>query len=64
MLCGRATLVTTPEHAYRARSLMVAGLTQEQSLGLQRHGLGDGRAFGCGLFIPHKDIADLRTREE
>jgi len=64
LLCGRVNLVTTPERTYLARSLMVAGLTQEQSLALQRQGLGAGRAFGCGLFIPHKDIADLRTRED
>ncbi|HUL95852.1 MAG TPA: type I-MYXAN CRISPR-associated protein Cas6/Cmx6 [Usitatibacter sp.] len=64
MLCGRVSLVATPERVYRARSLMVAGLAQEQSLALQRQGLGAGRALGCGLFIPHKDIADLRTRED
>ena len=37
---------------------------QEQSLRLQRSGLGAGRALGCGLFIPHKDIADLRSRTD
>lgn len=64
MLCGRVTHVATPDRTHQARSLMVAGLSPEQSLALQRRGLGAGRAFGCGLFIPHKDIADLRTREE
>ena len=64
MVCGRVTPVATPERTYQARSLMLAGLTLEQSLLLQRSGLGAGRKFGCGLFIPHKDIADLRSRSD
>jgi len=64
MVCGRVTPVATPDRTYQARSLMLAGLALEQSLLLQRSGLGAGRKFGCGLFIPHKDIADLRSRPE
>jgi CRISPR-associated protein Cas6 len=64
MVCGRVTPVATPARTYQARSLMLAGLTLEQSLLLQQSGLGAGRKFGCGLFIPHKDIADLRSRSE
>jgi len=64
LVCGRVTPVATPERTYQARSLMLAGLALEQSLLLQRSGLGAGRALGCGLFIPHKDIADLRTRSD
>jgi CRISPR-associated protein Cas6 len=64
MVCGRVTPVATPERTYQARSLMLAGLTLEQSLLLQQSGLGAGRKFGCGLFIPHKDIADLRSRPD
>ena len=62
MLCGRVTRVATPARCYQTRSLMLAGLTPEHALALQQHGLGAGRMLGCGLFIPHKDIADLRTR--
>jgi len=64
MVCGRVTPVATPERTYQARSLMLAGLVLEQSLLLQRSGLGAGRKLGCGLFIPHKDIADLRSRTD
>jgi len=64
MVCGRVTPVATPARTYRTRSLMLAGLTLEQSLRLQQSGLGAGRKFGCGLFIPHKDIADLRSRSD
>ena len=64
MVCGRVTPVATPERTYQARSLMLAGLAPEHSLALQRQGLGAGRTLGCGLFIPHKDIADLRSRAD
>jgi len=64
MLCGRVTPLETPARTYRTRSLMLAGLTPEQSLALQRQGLGAERKLGCGLFIPHKDIADLRSRSD
>ena len=64
MLCGRVTPVATPSRTYEARSLMLAGLSLEHSLALQQAGLGAERRLGCGLFIPHKDIADLRSRTD
>lgn len=60
MLCGRDVTLVTPQRTYRARSLMVTVATPAQSLALQRHGLGEARKLGCGLFIPHKDVGDLR----
>ena len=60
MLCGRDVTLATPRGSYRTRSLMVTVDTPEQSLALQRHGLGEARKLGCGLFIPHKDVGDLR----
>ncbi len=60
MLCGRVTPIATPARTYQTRSLMLAGLTPEHSLALQQHGLGAERKLGCGLFIPHKDIAERR----
>jgi CRISPR-associated protein Cas6 len=60
MLCGRDVMLATPQRTYRARSLMVTVATPAQSLALQRHGLGEARKLGCGLFIPHKDVGDLR----
>jgi len=64
MLCGRVTQVATPACCYQTRSLMLAGLTPKQSLALQRQGLGEARRLGCGLFIPHKGIGDLRARPD
>jgi CRISPR-associated protein Cas6 len=64
MVCGRVTPIATPSETFQSRSLMLAGLTREQSLLLQQSGLGAGRKLGCGLFIPHKDIGDLRSRPD
>jgi CRISPR-associated protein Cas6 len=60
LLCGRAAALATPQGVLTARSLMVTVATPAQSLALQRHGLGESRKLGCGLFIPHKDVGDLR----
>jgi hypothetical protein len=40
---------------------MLTVATPAQSLLLQREGLGEARKLGCGLFIPHKDVGDLRS---
>jgi CRISPR-associated protein Cas6 len=64
MLCGRTTAIATPGRTYHACSLMLAGMSPGQSLALQQQGLGAERKLGCGLFIPHKDIADLRSRSD
>ena len=60
MLCGRITPVATPAGSLRTRSLMLADLAPEHALALQRQGLGAERRLGCGLFIPHKSIVELR----
>jgi CRISPR-associated protein Cas6 len=64
VLCGREVALATPERSYRVRSLMVTVATPSQSLALQRQGLGEARKLGCGLFIPHKDVGDLRSRSD
>jgi CRISPR-associated protein Cas6 len=64
MLCGLTTSIATPERTLRTRSLMLSGLTRGQSALLQQQGLGAERRLGCGLFIPHKAIGDLRARSD
>jgi CRISPR-associated protein Cas6 len=64
MLCGLTTSITTPAGALRACSRMLADLVAGDSVLLQRRGLGPHRRLGCGLFIPHKDIGDVRRRTE
>jgi len=64
MLCGLTTPIATPARTLQTRSLMIAGLSPGESVLLQQRGLGSERKLGCGLFLPHKDIDDLRRRRE
>lgn len=59
MLCGIEKVIVTPQGPVHTRSLMLASLTQQESVLLQQHGLGAQRLLGCGLFIPHKDIKEV-----
>ena len=61
MMAGRTHLVAGGEGALHCRSLMLDGLEPEQSVDLQRQGLGPERLLGCGLFLPHKSIAPVAT---
>ncbi len=65
MLCGRDVTLATPQRT----------LPHAQPDGHGRHaravaracsatGLGEARKLGCGLFIPHKDVGDLRSRAD
>lgn len=60
MLCGMERVIATPDREIHTRSLMLADLAVEQSVRLQQRGLGPGRTLGCGLFLPHKDINEVR----
>lgn len=60
MLCGKETTMRVPAGSIRARSLMLADLTLEESVRLQQRGLGPLRHVGCGLFIGHKDINEVK----
>ena len=42
-------------------SVMLHGLTPEQSLQVQALGLGQARLLGCGLFTPHKSVDPVRA---
>lgn len=63
LLCGRVGEVHTPTGGIFTRSLLVADLTPDESLALQRHGVGPDRKLGCGLFVPHKGIGPVRKAD-
>ena len=63
-LCGKTTLLHSPQGEILTRSLMLADLTAEESVKLQQHGLGAGREMGCGIFIPHKGIDAVEKIED
>ncbi len=56
-VCGRRSEVPVRGRRAAAFALAVHGLGTDASLLLQNAGLGDARAIGCGLFVPHKTIA-------
>ena len=60
LLCGIERVIATPERRLHTRSLMVADLTPGESVTLQQRGLGPLRHLGCGLFIAHKDVKEVR----
>jgi len=64
MMCGTEHFIETPEVRILTRSLMIAGLEVDESLRLQQKGLGPYRHLGCGLFIPHKGIDDIRKEKD
>lgn len=60
LLCGIEKALGAPDGPIRTRSLMVADLAVPESIALQQRGLGPLRHRGCGLFLPHKDIKEVR----
>lgn len=62
-LCGKANTVSTPDGAILTRSLMLAGLSADESIRLQQEGLGLHPLMGCGIFIPHKGIDSVNQGE-
>lgn len=64
MLGGITHTLQFPDGPVHTRSLMVADLQPEQSVRLQQVGLGSGRSFGCGLFLPHKGIKPVKNDDQ
>lgn len=64
MMSGRAASLRFPNKTLSARSLMIDGIDPRESVLLQQQGLGDGRSFGCGLFLPHKGIDAVSETQE
>ena len=63
-LCGKTAEVAGPSGTVQTRSLMIAGLTAEQSVRIQQEGIGPLRQMGCGIFIPHKGIEAVKQSED
>tara|TARA_Y100000782_G_C10145460_1_gene249143 strand:+ start:595 stop:1263 length:669 start_codon:yes stop_codon:yes gene_type:complete len=55
-ICGKTNTLEINNKKKSTRSLMLPGLSKQQSILIQDKGLGEGRIFGCGLFVPHKSI--------
>jgi CRISPR-associated protein Cas6 len=57
VVCGRRQQRQLADGALVGFSLMLHQLSPEDSLTVQRQGLGPHRHLGCGLFVPHKSAA-------
>ncbi len=64
MMSGMTRTFCSPNGVLFTRSLMVADLTQEESVTLQHHGIGSGRKMGFGIVLPHKGIAAVNETYE
>ncbi len=55
-LCGTRSEFETDQGKVQTVNFMVADLNPDEAVRLQKHGIGEGRKMGFGLFIPHKGI--------
>lgn len=60
LICGRRRVLSDNGHTLSGHSLVIYDLAPEASLHLQSAGLGAGRRFGCGIFVPYKIISGLQ----
>jgi CRISPR-associated protein Cas6 len=59
LIPGKPHKMHIPNRVIGGYSLMLHDIDLTQSLALQEHGLGLYRAYGCGIFIPHKSIKEV-----
>lgn len=59
MICGKRRTLTDGRQSISGYSLVVHDLKPDASILLQCVGMGEGRRFGCGIFMPYKVITDL-----
>jgi CRISPR-associated protein Cas6 len=59
LICGRHHILHDGQQMFSGYSLVLHDLTPEGSLRVQYAGIGEGRRFGCGVFVPYKVISGL-----
>lgn len=59
LICGKRRSIGDDSRSVQGFSLVIHDLKAEASLQLQFVGLGTGRQFGCGIFVPSKVISGL-----
>jgi len=64
MLCGMGHNIQIDADRLETRSLMIADLEAVTSIQLQEAGVGSGRQYGCGIFLPHKGIKAVTESED
>ena len=64
ILCGKAHNIMSDDGERLTRSVLLADVPAAASIALQDNGIGDGRLFGCGILIPHKDTHAVHDQTE
>lgn len=59
LICGKRRTLKGDQQTIHGYSLVIHDLKPEASVQLQYAGLGEGRRFGCGVFVPHKVISGI-----
>lgn len=60
-ICGRRQVIDNAGEPVTGFSLMLDGLSPAGSLRVLESGLGRHRRLGCGMFVPHRSAAAVRT---
>lgn len=58
-ICGKQLTISNGDRALRGFGLVLHDLKPEASLQVQRAGIGENRRYGCGIFLPYRNIAGL-----
>ena len=59
MLCGKEHLIQIPDKTLIGKTLLITDLEKKDSIKIQQFGIGIGKLYGCGIFLPHKSIAPV-----
>lgn len=59
LICGMRNRLAFASRSISGFSLVIHDLKPDESLRLQYTGLGADRCYGCGIFVPYKEISDL-----
>lgn len=62
-MCGQRRRARGGDGDIEGYSVMLHEVPLDDSVALQRHGLGRGRMLGCGMLVPHKSIRAVRREE-
>ena len=52
-------IIKTPTENLVGKTLLITDLEKKDSIKIQELGIGIGKLYGCGIFLPHKSIAPV-----
>jgi CRISPR-associated protein Cas6 len=59
MLCGKEHIIKIENKKLIGKTLLITDLEKKDSIKIQQLGIGIGKLYGCGIFLPHKSIAPV-----